>query len=172
MAERTVFIAVHPHNAYGIYDRDAKYARRRDKRLSDLSLAHVVLVDQPNLPAEVHRPDIIATGSKLDLYSPYWSGRVFLTYGGKYASDYKSGGLLSLDNLSEVIRTRFPAESYVFWGAELHRPPADLESRDWAVKKIWEQRNEEPYGCMLFYFSVLDLPNKSIDKRHCFILDF
>ena len=169
--EKVVFVAVHPHNAYGSYDRDKDYARKRDGRLSNLGLEHVILVDQPDVPPEEHKPDIDATKEKVDLEDAYWRGRVFFTHSGNYASDYKSGERLDFQQLSRLIRERFPADKYVFWGAELHRPPADLESRDEVVRTIWKQKTKEPYGCIIFYHNTLDLPNKVIDKNHCHILD-
>ncbi|MBU1111681.1 MAG: hypothetical protein ABIG93_03340 [archaeon] len=169
--EKVVFVAIHPHNAYGIYDRNEDYARKRDERLSDLGLEHVLLVDQPDVPQEEHKPDIDVAKEKLDLDSAYWKGRVFLTHSGNYASDYESGERLDFQQLSRIIMERFPADKYVFWGAELHRPPTDLSSRDDVVKTIWKQKNNEPYGCVIFYHKTLDLPNKAIDENHCLFFD-
>lgn len=169
--EKVVFVAIHPHNAYGGYDRDKDYVNKRDKRLADLGLEHVILVDQPNVPPEKHKPDIDVTKEKIVLDNNYWGGRVFLTYSGNYASDYESGERLDFQQLSRLIRERFPADRYVFWGAELHRPPADLEFRNNVVRTIWKQNDNEPYGCVIFYHKTLDLPNKVIDKSHCLTFD-
>ncbi len=147
------------------------YIRKRDNRLSDLGLEYVILVDQPDVPPEEHKPDIDATKEKVDLDNPYWKGRVFFTHSGNYASDYASGERLDFQQLSSAIRDRFPADKYVFWGAELHQPPADLEARDKVVRTIWRQKKNEPYGCVIFYHKTLDLSNKVIDESHCLIFD-
>ena len=172
MAEKkVVFIAVHPHNAYGIYDRDKNYAKKRDERLSDLRLEHLLLIDQPNISPQEHKPDIAATAEKVDLNNSYWRGRIFLTHSGQYASAYESDEQLDFQQLSNRIRERYPAERYVFWGAELHRPPANLESKNLLLRTIWEQKKNEPYGCVIFYHNTLNLPHKIIEESHCYILD-
>lgn len=165
--EKVVYIAVHPHNAYGIYDRDQNFVNARNNRLNNENLGQVLLVHYDDNPEIIQ--DINETKNHLDPDSTYWQDRVFLTHSGRYASENKSGERLDWYQLSEKIKERFPADKYVFWGAEVHKPPDNLSNQDPSVKKYWE--NRDPYGCVLFYYENLDLPNKEIDLESCLIRD-
>lgn len=128
-----------------------------------------MLVDQPDVPPEEHKPDIEATRKKIDLESNYWKGRVFLTHGVNYATEYGSNEKISLSELSDIILERFPADKHIFWGAELHKPPKDLEAQRETIKTIWQRRHMQPYGCVIFYHGNLTLPNKEIDESYCHV---
>lgn len=166
----TVFIAVHPHNAYGVYEKDPVYVQRRNARLSDRRLEHVLLIDEPINPEEGFLHDVNHTHPIVGLDHPYWDNRVFFTHSGDSASDWVSERQISFDELSRIILTRFPADQYVFWGAEVHRPPKDLSTREPHRQAYW--RDRQPYGCVFFYHETLALPNKSIDFSHCLTADF
>jgi hypothetical protein len=167
-----VYIAIHPYNIYGLYDRDKNYVGKRDERLANLQLEHIILVDQPDASSNEELPDITAAKEKLNLDDSYWQNRIFLTHSGHYASKYPSGQKLEFKQLSRLITEMFPAEKYIFWGAELHKPPSEDVEWDKTQKLIWTKKNNKPYGCIIYYNTILDLPNKSIDESHCLIFNF
>ncbi|MBI2151903.1 hypothetical protein HYU21_04215 [Candidatus Woesearchaeota archaeon] len=96
----------------------------------------------------------------------------YISQGNSEASNYNSSERLDFQQLSKFIREMFPADKYIFWGAELHRPPVDLDSRDKTTRMIWEQKNNISYGCVIFYYDILDLPSKFIDERYCCVFDW
>lgn len=148
--EKIVYIAIHPYDGFGFYELEP-FSGIRDARLSNTDLEHILLLNLPESESEEHHSDVDFAKCKIDINTKYWKGRIFMTDSrGRFIEEYKTGRGFTFARFVNHIIKHFPANKYIFWGAEYH--------------------DEDNSGCVTYFMEHLNFPNKEIDLDACLIL--
>lgn len=166
MVAPIVNIGIHPFAQYSansedLYANQASFVQVRERRLHEQSGEQILFLEKAVIP-QIEKV----------LQDDYWHDRIFLTKIMRIAGNldgpedydrvtriemvltYPDLRKISWRETADIIKDKFPAQQYHFWGAELH---------------LNKDTNEIIGGCLPFIYNRLQLQG-TIEPSACYVI--